>query len=427
MGKNLLLCSAVSIFVCCTFTFAQTPVEKHGRLQVQGNRIVGEHGNPVQLRGMSLFWPIRNWGGQHFFTDNAINDLVDNWKVDLVRAPIAARTMDGLVGYMVDRDRETQLGLMRTVVNAAIRRGIYVIVDFHAYDQTGETDEIIQGAKEFFTTVATEYGHHPNIIYETLNEPIGMGNLHQYWADDIKPYHEQVIAAIRPIDPHNLIVAGTPTWSQRVDIAAANPIDDKNVAYSLHFYAASHGNTQRGYAQNALDSGAAIFVTEWGTVTHTGDGAINLSSTRTWLAFMDQNQISWANWSLINNFRSSSALVTSALPHGNWGDEMLTASGKFIRDTLRAYHETVSVANKTIQSNNSSIGLVTTPKGLTLSLPREHGFRSYELFRIDGRIARRGSVGGVGELELSDLSKGVWFVRLVGKREAEVVSAVIGR
>jgi len=35
---------------------AETVVEKHGQLHVQGNRIVDKNGAPVQLRGMSLFW-----------------------------------------------------------------------------------------------------------------------------------------------------------------------------------------------------------------------------------------------------------------------------------------------------------------------------------------------------------------------------------
>lgn len=61
------------------------------------------------------------------------------------------------------------------------------------------------------------------------------------WSGTIKPYAQAVISAIRAIDPDNLIVVGTPTWSQDVDVAAADPIAGTNIAYTLHFYAGTQG------------------------------------------------------------------------------------------------------------------------------------------------------------------------------------------
>ena len=46
----------------------------------------------------------------------------------------------------------------------------------------------------------------------------------------VRAYAERVIAAIRQHDPVNLIIVGTPCWSQQVDVAAAAPLDDVNVA-----------------------------------------------------------------------------------------------------------------------------------------------------------------------------------------------------
>ena len=83
-----------------------------------------------------------------------------------------------------------------------------------------------------------------------------------------------MIAAIRAIDPDNLIVVGTPSWSQDVDAAAADPITGTNIAYALHFYAGTHGQSCADKAQKALDRGAALFVTEWGAVNANGDGAV---------------------------------------------------------------------------------------------------------------------------------------------------------
>ena len=79
--------------------------------------------------------------------------------------------------------------------------------------------------------MAKKYGKHPNIIYEIYNEPLKIS-----WDTVIKPYAEKVIEAIRKIDKNNIIVVGTPHWSQDVDNASENPIKGyKNIAYTLHF------------------------------------------------------------------------------------------------------------------------------------------------------------------------------------------------
>lgn len=70
--------------------------------------------------------------------------------------------------------------------------------------------------------MAQTYGNKPNVIYEVYNEPINSS-----WTNDIKPYAEQVIDAIRSIDPDNLIIVGTRFYSAYVNEAADNPINKK--------------------------------------------------------------------------------------------------------------------------------------------------------------------------------------------------------
>lgn len=67
----------------------------------------------------------------------------------------------------------------------------------------------VNEAVQFFTSISQKYGGYPNIIYETYNEPLQVD-----WTSVLKPYHQQVINAIRANDPNNVIVLGTPTWSQ---------------------------------------------------------------------------------------------------------------------------------------------------------------------------------------------------------------------
>ena len=106
------------------------------------------------------------------------------------------------------------------MLDAAIARGLYCIIDWHDHYAEQHTDE----ACAFFGALARRYGRHENLIYEIFNEP----HLDLPWPA-IRAYAERVIAAIRQHDPANLIIVGTPCWSQRVDVAAVAPLDDVNV------------------------------------------------------------------------------------------------------------------------------------------------------------------------------------------------------
>ena len=44
-------------------TYSQTPVERHGKLSTSGPYLLNQHGQIVQLRGMSFFWSRSDWGG----------------------------------------------------------------------------------------------------------------------------------------------------------------------------------------------------------------------------------------------------------------------------------------------------------------------------------------------------------------------------
>lgn len=295
-------------------------VEKHGLIKVEGNKIVDEKSNPVVLRGMSLFWS--QIKGKYYNYD-CIKWLRDDWHCTIVRAAMGIETADGIEGYLVNKEEE--LNKIITVIDAAVDFGIYVIIDWHDHHAHLNQDEAV----EFFKIIAEKYGDKPNIIYEIYNEPMQIS-----WSEDVKPYAEEVISAIREIDPDNLIIVGTTTWSQDVDIAAEDPLDFDNIAYTLHFYASSHQSELRDKALRAMDMGAPLFVTEFGTSEYTGDGEVNTDSVKVWFDFMEQNNLSWCNWSITDKAESSAALKPGAGPNGNWSDSILTASGLIVKKKI---------------------------------------------------------------------------------------------
>jgi endoglucanase len=296
----------------------QTIVQKHGQLRVQGNRIVDKTGAPVQLRGMSLYWS--QWIPK-YYTANTIKWLRDDWKVTVVRAAMAVKPD----GY--EKNPEAERNKVIAVVDAAIDAGLYVIIDYHAHT----AHENLPQAQAFFADMARRYGNSPNVLYEPYNEPLDVS-----WSKVLKPYHEAVIDSIRRHDPDNIVMVGTRNWSQQVAEAAANPVARSNVAYTLHFYANTHGQSLRDDAQKALNLGAALFVSEYGTTDATGDGAVNEAATREWWNFLDRHFISHLNWSVADIRESSAALFPGASPDGGWALSQIKPSGILVREELRA-------------------------------------------------------------------------------------------
>lgn len=320
-------------------------VTDHGRLQVKGNQIVDKNGDPFQVAGMSLYWSV--WGGEKFFNRQVVDKIVIDWKSTVVRAPAAVEPTDAKTpannGYLKNPTGIT--AAVKAAVDAAIANDVYVIIDWHADTANKEVAQ----ATTFFTDMAKTYGDKPHVIFEIWNEPNSKGgsgrNGAETWSD-IKGYANQILPVIRQYS-QNLVVVGTPTWSQDVDSAAKSPLVDTNVAYTLHFYACTHGHNLIKRADNARAKGIALFITEFGLSP--ADGGQHKSATNPtenyricadsvtfWLDWADQNKISWANWSLSNKDESSAALLPSAGTTGNWTDASLTESGAWIRNRLRS-------------------------------------------------------------------------------------------
>ncbi len=292
-------------------------VEKNGQLRVENTQIVNIAGEPIALQGMSLFWS--QWGGKYYNAD-CIKWLRDDWNCQIIRVALATGK-DGYAGFP-----EREMEKVKQVIDAGIDLGLYVLVDWHSHHAEEELDLAIG----FFEKIAHMYGEYPNVIYEIYNEPERSS-----WSGEVKPYANKVIAAIRCIDPDNIIVVGSPHWAQDVDIVAKDPLIGSNIAYSLHFYAGTHKQWLRDKAIIAMDEGLALWVTEFGTCKSDGDGEIDYPEMEKWFEFMEEHSIGWCNWSIGNKDETSAALIPDADSAGGWKESMLTESGNYIRKKLR--------------------------------------------------------------------------------------------
>jgi len=301
----------------------RTVVDRFGWLRVEGTQLLAEDGRPVQLRGMSSHG--LQWAGK-FANEDVLRWLRDDWNMQIWRS--AMYLTEG--GYVQQRNLKF---IVEESVDAAIKLGLYVIIDWHVHrDRDPRVYQHL--AIDFFREMSEKYGDYPNVIYEICNEPNGSDVT---WSRAIKPYAEVIIPIIRENAPNSIIVVGTPVYSQHVDAAALDPLDFPNVMYSLHFYAGSHGQELKDRAIRAMDKGLAIFVTECGTTLNTGGGGVFETEFLEWLSFLKTNGISWVNWSITNKGEDSGALVFNAdrEARGGWGDRDLTPSGRFVRRILR--------------------------------------------------------------------------------------------
>ena len=294
-----------------------TLIDIHGLLEVNGNRIVNKNNEPVSLAGNSFFWSNDGWGGEKSYKSEVVSWLKEDWNTSIVRASMGVEDPGGyLDNKTANKDR------VKIIIDAAIQEGIYVIVDWHSHHAEDYVDEAII----FFEEIASLYGDNDNVIYEIYNEPLDIS-----WSETIKPYAISVISAIRAIDPDNLIVVGTPEWSQRIDLAAADPIIGfPNIAYTLHFYTVYHHQWLRDRASAALDDGIAIFVSEWGSIGY----SIVDTEANNWMTWCFTNKIIHCNWAVNDKEEEWSILVPGASTNGNWNDNDLTEAGKLAKNII---------------------------------------------------------------------------------------------
>ena len=303
---------------------SENVVSLNGALSVKGTNILNSKGEIVSFAGNSLFWSNDYYRGNAFYNKDVIKWLRDDWNTTIIRCALSA---DSKIHDSYIFDKESNEEKLRIVVEAAIDLGLYVIIDWHSH--TAEKNEA--EAIAFFEKMAKAYGEYPNVIYEIYNEPLEVS-----WDSVIKPYAENVISAIRVIDPDNIIVVGTPRWSQDVDKASENPIvSHKNIAYGFHFYAGSHKDWIMNKAKKAIDNGIALMVTEWGTVNADGNGDVDYESVEKWISFMKENNLTHCNWSINDKEEGASSLIPGSNIKGNWKEEDLTNSGKLAKSYIK--------------------------------------------------------------------------------------------
>lgn len=298
----------------------------YGRLHIENTYLADEKNTLVQLRGISTHGI--GWFPQ-YVNEAAIRQFHEEWGCSVIR--LAMYTAGG-AGYCTgDAARKEKLkGIICDGIEAAIRQNMYVLVDWHVL-QDQNPNLYKEDAKAFFAEIAGKYGDDPHILYEICNEPNGGTS----WSQ-IKSYALEVISVIREYAPNAVVIVGTPTWSQDVDVAAKDPITEyDNIMYALHFYAETHREDLRNKCKTAVEKGLPIFVTEYGICDASGNGAINRTQAELWMELLDGYGISHVAWNLSNKNESSSMLAAGCSKVDGFTESDLSAGGRWFVDMLK--------------------------------------------------------------------------------------------
>ncbi|MBS1510287.1 MAG: glycoside hydrolase family 5 protein [Bacteroidetes bacterium] len=295
------------------------PVKQHGQLKVVGTQLMDAHNQPVVLHGMSLGWH-NLW--PRFYNKGVVHTLAKNWNCTVVRAAMGIELNDS--GYL--KSPADSKAKIKAVVDAAIKEGIYVIIDWHCHNIQ------LDAAKQFFREMATAYGKHPNIIYELFNEPD-----YETWPE-VKAYSTTLIQIIRSIDTSNIILVGCPRWDQDIQLPAADPIKGyRNIMYTMHFYAGTHKQWLRDKTDAALKAGLPVFVSECAGMEASGDGAIDTTEWDKFVQWMDDRKLSWIAWSVSDKKETCSVLLPTAASDGKWNETDIKEWGILARKALKKY------------------------------------------------------------------------------------------
>lgn len=293
-------------------------------LHVSGTQLLDENNQEVVLQGFSTFG--LNYMPQ-YVNENVFRFLYTQMNSRVIRLALYTQEYGG---YCSGGNQTELKAIIDRGVKAAKATGQYVIIDWHILSD-GNPNQHIDQAKVFFDEMSAKYASEKHVLYEICNEPNGTD-----WAS-VKAYANTIIPIIRRHDPDAVILVGTPTWSQDVDVAARDPLQGySNIMYTQHFYAATHKEPIRDKLKTAHALGLPVFVTEFGISSADGNGTIDPASGNAWIALLNEYGISRVGWALSDKNETSALFKPGTTTSLSLSD--LTPSGEWFYETYTHHY-----------------------------------------------------------------------------------------
>ena len=331
----ILVCTLLFVSAGCAGKAASKNVYRDGRarpsscgqLRVTDGKLCSESGEPVMLRGISSHELITV---ESFLNEDLFRELSEDHGVNLFRLAVYTYGV-GVIGYCTGGDRDRYKEDIAKGVAYATDQDMYVLIDWHVLSD-GDPNTYLEDAKAFFAEMAETYGDHNNVLYEICNEPNGVD-----WPT-VKRYAETIIPVIREKDPDSVIIVGNPDWSKDLESVAADPLAFDNILYTLHFYAASHGQDVRDMTEKVSRQGLPIFVSEFGITAASGGHPRDTESADLWIDLLEREHISYCMWALSKANEACSAVRFNVPKYSGLEREDFTETGLWFLDTLEKHN-----------------------------------------------------------------------------------------
>ncbi len=331
---RVLIKPLLCVILCLGCEKSRTPPPLAGFVRAEGSQIVAPAGNPIKLRGINL----GNWllpegymfklevATAHWQIQQVIKELVgpaeahEFWK-QYYDSYITAEDIHFLKSLGLNSIRvpfnyklltpedhpevwlEQGFELLDRVIKWSKAESLYVILDMHAAPggQTGTNIDDSAGHPWLFENaacqeraiviwrkIAKRYRDETTVLgYELLNEPIPHFEEYQKFNPLLEPLYKRMVAAMREVDSHHLIVLGGAQWNTNFKVFG--PPFAGNLVYAFHKYWMDPVQQQiQEFVDFRDQHNAPIWMSESGENTDLW--------IKTYRELLEQNDIGWCFW-----------------------------------------------------------------------------------------------------------------------------------
>jgi endoglucanase len=300
-------------------------------LHVQGAQIVDANGKTVVLRGVAIpdIGLLFSEGGGIAGVTGRIDEILGAAGLDVraIRLPVYPRTVVNSgsptyspVPYPVGPSAPGEAGagmemsasdyvaqVLQPAVDYATSKNLYAIVDYHQIDNV-TTGTSSADAVTFWTAVAPVFAGYSNVLYEAFNEPVDNKasagvTAAGAWTAAFTTAAQSWISTIRTGAPNNVIIVGSPVWSQYPDGALTAGLTGGNLVFTAHIYPGNWPGSMNAFQTRVANAAMSepVAITEWGYEIGTASAFNNLATPNdTWAqslqTFVNSGGESWTAW-----------------------------------------------------------------------------------------------------------------------------------
>ena len=197
--------------------------------------------------------------------------------------------------------------VLQPAVDYATSKNLYAIVDYHQIDNV-TTGTSSADAVTFWTAVAPVFAGYSNVLYEAFNEPVDNKasagvTAAGAWTAAFTTAAQSWISTIRTGAPNNVIIVGSPVWSQYPDGALTAGLTGGNLVFTAHIYPGNWPGSMNAFQTRVANAAMSepVAITEWGYEIGTASAFNNLATPNdTWAqslqTFVNSGGESWTAW-----------------------------------------------------------------------------------------------------------------------------------